>query len=107
MQNRFVGVSLDLNGGRKRVNVGTDQRGFLTSKSPSLEINENVNNRQHTLLENLAPFSNYSIMITAETEEGEGPFSPPLYCSTQLLSKYQQFSNPDHILRYINHSGLT
>ena len=48
---------------------------------------DELDGTQHSTLENLAPFSNYSIIISAETEEGEGPYSTPIFCSTQNASK--------------------
>jgi hypothetical protein len=41
-------------------------------------------------LTNLQPFSNYSIMVTAETEQGEGPFSEPIFCLTEQSGKGQR-----------------
>lgn len=80
----------DTNGGRKRVTIKVDQldgtkstRWGLRGETSAVEFK----NQQHTTLENLAPFTNYSIMISAETEEGEGPYSKPLFCSTQSLGK--------------------
>ena len=83
-------ISIDINGGRKRVSIRTDQRELSLSSVLKIGGNNNaveLEKRQHTTLENLAPFTNYSIMIAAETEEGEGPYSPPIYCSTQSLGK--------------------
>jgi hypothetical protein len=40
-------------------------------------------------LTDLQPFSNYSIMVTAETEQGEGPFSEPIFCLTEQSGKGQ------------------
>lgn len=78
------------NGGRKRVKIGTDQRNLPNLKTLNATDNTKStlnDNQQHTTLENLAPFANYSIMISAETEEGEGPFTHPTFCTTQHLSK--------------------
>ena len=78
------------NGGRKRVKIGTDQRNVPHFKAPNATDNTEatlIDDQQHTTLENLAPFANYSIMISAETEEGEGPFTHPTFCTTQHLSK--------------------
>ena len=78
------------NGGRKRVKIGTDQRNLPNFKTQNATDNTEstlIDNQQHTTLENLAPFANYSIMISAETEEGEGPFTHPTFCTTQHLSK--------------------
>jgi hypothetical protein len=86
----YFTLHLDTNGGRKRVSIRTDQRELSRSKILKIGGKKTaieVENRQHTTLENLAPFSNYSIMISAETEEGEGPYSRPIYCSTQRLGK--------------------
>ena len=78
------------NGGRKRVKIGTDQRNLPRFKALNATDNTEstpIDNQQHTTLENLAPFANYSVMISAETEEGEGPFTHPTFCTTQHLSK--------------------
>ena len=94
--NIFNQFLTDTNGGRKRVTIKVDQQDGIKStrwrlgrKKSAVEIE----NQQHTTLENLAPFTNYSIMISAETEEGEGPYSPPLFCSTQSLGKPHFFFN--------------
>ena len=79
------------NGGRKRVKIDTDQRSLPHFKALNSTDNTEstlTDNQQHTTLENLAPFANYSIMISAETEQGEGPFTHPTFCTTQHLSKY-------------------
>ena len=45
------------------------------------------NRHQQVIITNLEPFTNYSIMMSAETQQGEGPFSTPIYCSTQRSGK--------------------
>ena len=80
----------DTNGGKKQVSIKADQQAALKSTgwriSGTNKMDE-LDGTQHSTLENLAPFSNYSIIISAETEEGEGPYSTPIFCSTQNASK--------------------
>ena len=74
--------------------MATDQRDLSHSKVLRIGGKAAImglENRQHTTLENLAPFTNYSVMVSAETEEGEGPYSYPIYCSTQVSSKHINF----------------
>ena len=95
------------NGGRKRVKIGTDQKNVPHFKAPNATDNTEatlIDDQQHTTLENLAPFANYSIMISAETEEGEGPFTHPTFCTTQHLSK--KFYNLGYISKVTNISTL-
>ncbi len=40
-------------------------------------------------LTDLQPFANYSVMVSAETEQGEGPFSEPIFCLTEQSGKGQ------------------
>lgn len=76
----------DTNGGKKKMSIKGDHQDSMKStgwrygnQKSTLEFEDT----QHFTLDNLAPFSNYSIILSAETEEGEGPFSPPVFCSTQ------------------------
>ena len=86
----------DTNGGKNQVSIKADQQAALKSTgwrfSGTKKMDE-FDGRQHSTLENLAPFSNYSIIISAETEEGEGPYSTPIFCSTQNASKLNEIYN--------------
>ena len=82
--------SPDINGGKKQVSIKSNQQNALKSTGWIISGENRVREleaTQHLTLENLAPFSNYSIIISAETEEGEGPYSPPIFCSTQNSGK--------------------
>ena len=86
----------DTNGGKNQVSIKADQQAALKSTgwrfSGTKKMDE-FDGTQHSTLENLAPFSNYSIIISAETEEGEGPYSRPIFCSTQNSSKLHLIYN--------------
>ena len=58
-----------------------------------------INTKATFVLKGLEPNGNYSIMLTAQTGEGDGPVSLPIFCPTKPSGKFLFYKNVSNLYK--------